>query len=91
MIKEFGSKSIWASTIIEEVIIEWDDFVNTLHSIGCDMSNYEFENDMDRYRASIDLIAGSIELVTFNDHNKVLNILELIDNKFKIPLLNITS
>ena len=87
MIEFYGLGSIGAGEILEELIIQYDDFVIELCEIGYIMSSYEFDNDIDSFRGAIDVIINAPKLELHSEHKRAKEIIEFIDNKF----INITT
>jgi hypothetical protein len=82
MSKSYGNNSIGANMILEEILVEWNDFVSGLQN-GYDLSSYEFDNDLDNVREPLDLILNNQELMKFKEHEKTQSIISQIDNKFR--------
>jgi hypothetical protein len=82
MKRVYGDNSVAASLILEEVLVEWDNFVTDL-SDGYEMSVYEFDSHLDSYRGPIEHLISSKELKTFKEHEKLNTIVHIIDDKFK--------
>ena len=80
--KAYGENSVAADMVLEEFLIEWDDFVNDLKN-GYDMSVYEFDNDMDSYRGPIEHLVSNGDLEKFEEHRNLKLIVDKIDDKFK--------
>jgi hypothetical protein len=78
----YGDNSVAADIILEELLVEWDNFVYDLKD-GYDMSVYEFDNDMDSYRGPIEHLFSNKDLETFEEHRKLKLIVDKIDDKFK--------
>jgi len=78
----YGDNSVAADIILEELLVDWDNFVNDLKD-GYDMSVYEFDNDMDSYRGPIEHLISSGDLEQFRDHKGLRLIVDMIDEKFK--------
>jgi hypothetical protein len=78
----YGANSVAADIILEELLVDWDNFVNELKD-GYDMSVYEFDNDMDSYRGPIEHLISSGDLEQFKEHKKLKLVVDIIDEKFK--------
>jgi hypothetical protein len=77
----YGNNSVGSTQIFEELIIEWENFVNELKEDGYDLCKQEFENDLDTVQSSIIVLQSS--KCVLEDHSKVLDILKIIDLKFE--------
>jgi hypothetical protein len=78
----YGKTSLAANVVLEELLVEWDNFVSDLME-GYDMSVYEFDNDLDSFRGPIKHILSNSELKEFEEHKKLNSIVDLIDTKFR--------
>jgi hypothetical protein len=86
----YGENSVAADIILEELLVEWDNFVNDLRD-GYFMSVYEFDNDMDSYRGPIEHLLSNRDLETFEEHKKLKSIVDKIDDKFKRLTIEVSS
>jgi hypothetical protein len=82
MKKVYDVNSVAYDLGLEEILVNWDDFVNNLKN-GYQMSVYEFDCDLDSYREPIEQLTSSKELSKFEEQTKLNSIVDNIDNRFK--------
>ena len=67
---------------LEEILVNWDDFVTNLKN-GYKMSFSEFDYDLDSCREPIEQLTSSKELNKFEEQAKLNSIVDNIDDRFK--------
>jgi len=80
--EKYGEGSLASSLSIEELLVDWDDFVMELCETSYDMSFSDFSQDLVGLRGIIQLVEEKLELKEFKDHPNIIEVLTKIDTKF---------